>query len=349
MHVPTNEGVGGTTKSCAARRSTRLASFASHDVEEVRDEIGRVFCEHDLRVVGKAQSLTTELHFRRGTQLTYGRLRYGATVDIDPGRLKNFYLLQLPVRGGENIYCGSRGVESNPRVGSIISPELGFHMRHQRGAEKLFVRIERAALERQCVAYYGEGLSGSLNFSPAIPLDNAATKALARMVRWQLAEAADGTLLDEPLIATQFEEALMLALLVSLDHNQSQRKETSREIAPGFIRHADAFIEHHAGEALTASTIARGIGVSTRGLFEGYRKYRGTSPMQHLRQVRLDAAHAKLSEPDPAATVTDVALHCGFTHLGRFAACYRQRFGELPSTTLRRVDGSMRLPAQTHE
>jgi len=36
-----------------------------------------------------------------------------------------------------------------------------------------------------------------------------------------------------------------------------------------------------------------------------------------------------------AAGVTKVALDCGFSHLGRFAAQYRAQFGELPSQTAR--------------
>ena len=33
-------------------------------------------------------------------------------------------------------------------------------------------------------------------------------------------------------------------------------------------------------------------------------------------------------------SVTDIALRCGFTHLGRFSVAYRTRFGESPSETL---------------
>jgi hypothetical protein len=37
--------------------------------------------------------------------------------------------------------------------------------------------------------------------------------------------------------------------------------------------------------------------------------------------------------PDKDTSVTVVAAHYGFTHFGRFAADYRRRFDELPSTT----------------
>jgi AraC-like DNA-binding protein len=36
------------------------------------------------------------------------------------------------------------------------------------------------------------------------------------------------------------------------------------------------------------------------------------------------------------ASITDIAYRFGFTHLGRFAAYYKKRFGVSPSATLRR-------------
>jgi len=48
--------------------------------------------------------------------------------------------------------------------------------------------------------------------------------------------------------------------------------------------------------------------------------------------------HEDLTGGDRAhrPTVAEVAYRWGFTHLGRFAHDYRARYGEAPSTTLRR-------------
>ena len=40
--------------------------------------------------------------------------------------------------------------------------------------------------------------------------------------------------------------------------------------------------------------------------------------------------------PPPGSRVGDVASEWGYANLGLFAAAYRRRFGEAPSTTLRR-------------
>jgi transcriptional regulator GlxA family with amidase domain len=58
--------------------------------------------------------------------------------------------------------------------------------------------------------------------------------------------------------------------------------------------------------------------------------------MSYLRRVRLHHAHMDLQAADPARrSVSDVALYWGFTHLGRFAASYRERYERPPSSTLR--------------
>ena len=50
-----------------------------------------------------------------------------------------------------------------------------------------------------------------------------------------------------------------------------------------------------------------------------------------------EAVQRALLVADPLrTTVTEVAMHFGFFHLGQFARDYRQAFQELPSETLRR-------------
>ena len=49
-----------------------------------------------------------------------------------------------------------------------------------------------------------------------------------------------------------------------------------------------------------------------------------------------------LEAADQNTRVTTVAMRWGFGHLGQFAAAYRERYGELPSTTLQRQLGTLR-------
>lgn len=66
----------------------------------------------------------------------------------------------------------------------------------------------------------------------------------------------------------------------------------------------------------------------------------GRPPAALLAELRLNATHRALSHPEQETSVTAVATHCGFTHLGRFAEIYRRQFGELPSVTLANARGA---------
>ena len=67
-----------------------------------------------------------------------------------------------------------------------------------------------------------------------------------------------------------------------------------------------------------------------------FRRYVGMPPMTYLRHLRLARVYEHLRQAEPALhSVTEIAYRYGFTHMGRFAAEYRARYGLLPSETLR--------------
>jgi transcriptional regulator GlxA family with amidase domain len=93
----------------------------------------------------------------------------------------------------------------------------------------------------------------------------------------------------------------------------------------------------HAGTLLTPSDAAAEVGISLRSLQAGFRRLRNETPGAFLRRVRLQNAYDELRRSNGEVSVTDVALRCGFAHLGRFSSSYQAAFGELPSDTLRRA------------
>src|SRR5690348_1213463 len=82
--------------------------------------------------------------------------------------------------------------------------------------------------------------------------------------------------------------------------------------------------------------LAAAVGVKRRTLEKHFRKFLCRTPVEVRRDLRLERARRDLLRAQSGVTVTEVALHCGFNHLGRFAALYRALFGESPSATLER-------------
>lgn len=108
-------------------------------------------------------------------------------------------------------------------------------------------------------------------------------------------------------------------------------------VAPAAARRAAAFLEAHADEPVTLDEIAAAAGVTGRALQYAFRRYFGTTPTGYLRRLRLERAHAELGHADPAGgvTVAAVARRWGWASHSRFTVAYQQRFGVLPSHTLR--------------
>jgi AraC-like DNA-binding protein len=99
----------------------------------------------------------------------------------------------------------------------------------------------------------------------------------------------------------------------------------------------EEYIRAHCQQHLKAQDLATLTGISMSSLYAGFRRFRGYSPMQFLKQVRLDRIRKELLVGSPEKTIKDIASRWGFTHLGRFSAAYQERFGELPSETLSRA------------
>lgn len=101
------------------------------------------------------------------------------------------------------------------------------------------------------------------------------------------------------------------------------------------VRRAEAYVRAHLDQPIPLSRLCRLVGVSERGLRNAFYSVHGISPKRWMVAERLLGAQIALREPrDLSITVTGVATDYGFFQLGRFAAIYKQTFGEAPSKTL---------------
>lgn len=105
---------------------------------------------------------------------------------------------------------------------------------------------------------------------------------------------------------------------------------------PATLRRAVAFVEANPDLDLSVADIAAAARVTPRAVQLAYRRHLGTTPMRHLRRVRLDRAHAELRAASPGdTTVTAVAARWGWTRPSRFAADHLAAYGVYPHAILR--------------
>jgi AraC-like DNA-binding protein len=80
--------------------------------------------------------------------------------------------------------------------------------------------------------------------------------------------------------------------------------------------------------------------VSARTLARIFQEKHGCSPMAWVQEQRLLLVQQALQRAKGHETITSIAVGCGFTRMGAFAALYARRFGERPSQTLKRATSS---------
>lgn len=117
--------------------------FRVNDLDEARERVANVFSPHDLRVLATGEALDTRMcHVPIGS-VSLNRLDYGATVDVDPGLTRDFFLVMMPLAGVSEVRCGKESVRSNPRWAAVVTPTLAFRMRVQQGCDQIVVKLDR--------------------------------------------------------------------------------------------------------------------------------------------------------------------------------------------------------------
>lgn len=126
-----------------------------------------------------------------------------------------------------------------------------------------------------------------------------------------------------------------LAVLLDGQHRPDAGAMTLRARRQLALR-AQAVLRDEAHSPITVAGLCAHLGTSERVLELSFQTHFGVSARQFLIAQRLQRAHRALVAVDSPTTVTRVATDFGFWHLSRFSHYYRQMFGVLPSSTLRR-------------
>lgn len=314
--------------------------FTSKDLDESRFHLSNLFKPHELSVLGKQQSLDVKVSSTGVGELSFINLRHGANVDIYPGKLEDFFLLQVPVNGAGEVRIDNTQIEFSPKVAYMMSPNFDVQMKFFKNCEHVILKIERNNLEGFLERQLQRTLGAPLEFQKTVLLEENRSQELINMIGYISRQlSSPDSSLRHSMIKDQVTSLLMSTLLVSLDHNY--HAELTKEISapkPYYVKKAQEYIHAHAMDSITPEDVAQATGVSLRSVFSGFRTYLDTTPMAYLRDIRLHLVHKELKASDPSdASVTNLALAHGFSHFGNFAALYRDRFGKLPSETLKTV------------
>lgn len=306
-----------------ALRERRL--FESADVDYVREEISRILQPHSLSPQGAPSREVCHMDHLSLGRVGIGTIRFGE-MQVHVPEFEDYHLFLTCLSGSGSLRVDGDEIAIDQRRGALIAPGEQMLASFSDDCEQFFVRIDRKAFSEH-------GGLRNVRFQRAVDL---ALPSLAPWL-WQLAMLASdphATDLIQSIggLSQEYERLLVTLLLAGHDHQEAEEKRT---VAPGSVKRAEDFIHAAFDQPLTLTDIAKSAGVPSRTLLDSFRRFRGTSPIRYLRDIRLDAARAAICE-GRVATASQAALEVGITHLGRFSKDYAERFGEPPSGTLRR-------------
>jgi AraC-like DNA-binding protein len=316
--------------------------FVSSDTQETRQIVGQNIVSHSLEHRSRQKRPVT-VRYRTASvgtlgfnEMAYSMFGQGeATIRVP--NMEKIYLCEVNLRG--EMAVGQTRATTPFRPGEVymINANAPHAKIWQTDGHQMMIRIHQTDMESALERRIGMPVRDALVFDSVPYAASGAVGTLARMIAL-LGEdlEREGSFFVGP-NGADAKQMLLDLMLNALPHNYSHLlSDTAPGLRPRHVRHAAAFIHDHSGEAIGLDDLVRAGGVSKRSLHAGFRKYYGVPPMAYLRNVRLDTARLRLKQLGTGdVSVTQVALECGFTHLSKFAAAYKDRFGELPSDTLR--------------
>lgn len=248
-------------------------------------------------------------------------------------------------RKGASDHVMGRGLTTvvTSRTGACSSPTMAPTVRIRPEHQGVQLRIDDVAMNAALASLLGVPGRERLTFDAAFSVDAAFGAGTLRFVEFLIDELErDSVTLRRPIVVTRWTEGLLFHMLFSQSNTYSERLHARVQAAePRYLRRVRDYVAANALQPVTLGDLSALAGLSVRSIQAGFRRWYGCTPLEFLRAQRLDHARDRLlgRAGDPVSSVTQVALECGFGHLGRFSLDYRARFGESPKDTRRRATG----------
>jgi AraC-like DNA-binding protein len=316
--------------------------FVSTDLDAVHEHMSRMFCPHQLTIEGGAPPVAFRHNHTALGAMTFNATDYGTpygrvSVVIPP--TEQLILVQFSLAGRAQLTQKGVSFDLVPGQMCVLSGDAPVRQVLDKDYKHFTVKISRSDTEAVLAKELGYK-PDRLVFSPTpVPLTGAAA-AFSHLVRTICDDIDNGlSAYAHPRASGAIQDTLKRLLLAAVPHNHSELfNATPTGAAPYYVRRVEEYIRAHASEPISLADMIEVSGVSARSLHAGFRRFRGVTPMGYLKNHRLDQAHARLkSGAEDGSSVTEIAMASGFSHLSKFAHDYAERFGELPSATLKRL------------
>lgn len=249
--------------------------------------------------------------------------------------------VSLPVRGRSSLLWG--GIASRPN-------EIVTHRPGQRVLERTEgpCRWRTISLPTRFLARFGRVVTGA---APDVPRGECRWQPTPRALR-SLADLHDDAIRASTVrpsaaagvqAASGLEQQLIDAVIECLTEKPAYEGAGARGRQAEIMSRFEDQVRACSNLTPPIPDICAALEVPDRTLRAYCRAHLGMAPKRYLHLRRLQLARRALrANGSETANVAVVARRYGFSGLGRFAAYYREQYGELPSITLRDGAGDVR-------
>jgi len=324
-------------RTMATRPLVSRYKFVETDIDQVRASMPKTRTCVRLNPIGDTSVLSIE-----GCQFSvpgFDIWRTGCQTGIEArfAEPPDVYALYLPVDGVMEVSCRGKQLVSNS--GRLIVSELARTdlTRKHGGRSHIGITFDRNSVRRQLSelldAQIGPDIdlaleveSGSRTYEQLMSLGNLLWTMLSKDSEEELS----------PHTTVQLFKTILVTMLDSFPHRYSAALAGPDSTAtPRHVKRAIDFMVENLGRPLEMQDLAREAGVSERALQAAFRQFKDKTPLQYLRDLRLNALRRDLID-GKGESIAELARRQGFNHMGRLSGLYREAFGEFPTETFRR-------------
>jgi AraC-like DNA-binding protein len=316
---------------------SRFALFDTRNPEEGQEKLSAALLapKLTLRPRGSEFRAVANSTTVANSSLTY--VEYNTPVNLR-AVLDRSYLLMVWLEGRAQLRVGRSDFDLSPGEGAVLLPGGAFDLETSGRASALMFRVSKAALERQAMLLTEKILADSVQFDCHIRLNVGKGPSLLRALRFVAVELQDDSSVAQArAVQDNLEQMLIRALLETQPSQLTQVLELrDSQVVPRCVLRVERYIAEHLTGEISIEEMIAASGVSGRTMFSAFKKFRGRSPMAHVRHLRLQQVRRDLINAPPGTRVTDILTMRGITQFGRFAVIYKKMFGESPSQTIKR-------------
>ncbi|MFF4364823.1 AraC family transcriptional regulator [Streptomyces sp. NPDC001594] len=307
-------------------------SFASESLSETEAFLSDAYTP--MQIGGRPERTGTRVERRTAGGLIVDELAFDYTMSYDAGCLERICLLTMHQGTVADTTGGKEEIHGPGETFLIAQPDRPY-TGEVRGAAYTITMFDPGLL----TAVAGGPDGGPVRLTGQRALDAAGNRILERTVAYLRDDVMAGPAADQPLVVAGAVRLLASAALSAFPHTDlvtTPARIDRGDATSDTLRRAMDFIEANADRDIGLAEIAASIPLTPRAVQYAFRRHAGTTPLAHLRRVRLARAHDELKTADPStSSVIAIAAKWGFGNPGRFAVEHRAAYGVSPATLLR--------------